>query len=153
MSVWFDGYNDIECGVQRVKQSLNNNGEHYVGVISRMPGLSKVELVDQGIDFVTIKTNEGLMNRTNIIKHIENDRVTMELDEVYQAGAMVTTRSHFFDEFTPSEVGVRHRTIISDVKTSGVLGILYRIFGKSNTGNAFLQAYKTYLESQTDLSS
>ena len=103
MSVWFEGSNEIECNIQQVKHALENLGEHYVGVISLMPGLTSVELVEQGSDFVTIKTNEGLMKRTNISKRIEAESVVVEFDEEYQAGSKVTAKSHFLDEFTTSE--------------------------------------------------
>jgi carbon monoxide dehydrogenase subunit G len=83
MSVWFEGSNEIECNIQQVKQALENHGELYVGVISLMPGLTSVELVEQGSDFVTIKTNEGLMKRTNISKRIEAESVVVEFDEEY----------------------------------------------------------------------
>lgn len=148
MSVWFEGENEIRCSIQQVADAIANHGEHYVGVISLMPGLTSVELVDQGTDFVTIKTNEGLMKRTNISKLIEPERVVVELDEEYQAGSKVTTQSHFFDEFTTSGTGVKHRTAISGVEASGFMGFFYRRFGSSNIGNAFLQSYKTYFEEQ-----
>ena len=47
MSVWFEGTNEIECNIQQVKHALENHGEHYVGVISLMPGLTSVELLEQ----------------------------------------------------------------------------------------------------------
>ncbi len=93
-----------------------------------------------------IRTNEGLMKRTNISKRIEAERVVVEFDEEYQAGSKVTTKSHFLDEFTTSDFGVKHRTVISSVEASGLLGFFYRKFGSSNTGNAFLKSYKTYFE-------
>jgi GNAT superfamily N-acetyltransferase len=43
MSVWFEGANEIECNIQQMKQAIANLGEHYVGVISLMPGLTSVE--------------------------------------------------------------------------------------------------------------
>jgi hypothetical protein len=142
MSVWFEGANKIECNIQHVKQALEDYGEHYVGVISLMPGLTSVTLVEQGSDFVTIRTNEGLMKRTNISKLIEAERVVVEFDEEYQAGSMVTTNSHFLDEFTTSDTGVTHRTVITGVEAPGLMGFFYRTFGKSNTGNAFLNSYQ-----------
>ncbi len=123
-------------------------GEHYVGVISLMPGLTSVELVEQGSDFVTIRTNEGLMKRTNISKLIEAESVVVEFDEEYQAGSMITTMSHFLDEFTTSNTGVKHRTVMSGVEAPGLLGFFYRNFGSSNIGNAFLTSYKAYFEKQ-----
>ena len=113
-----------------------------------MPGLTSVELVEQGSDFVVIRTNEGLMKRTNISKLIEAESVVVEFDEEYQAGSKITTNSHFLDEFTTSDTGVKHRTVMSDVEAPGLLGFFYRTFGKSNIGSAFLKSYKTYLEKQ-----
>ncbi len=146
MSVWFEGSNEIECNIQQVKHALENHGEHYVGVISLMPGLTSVELVEQGSDFVTIKTNEGLMKRTNISKRIEAESVVVEFDEEYQAGSMVTTKSHFLDEFTTSDTGVKHRTVMSDVEASRIVGLLLPKFRQLQHGNAFLKSYKTYFE-------
>ncbi len=146
MSVWFEGTNEIECNIQRVKQSLENLGEHYVGVISLMPGLASVELVEQGSDFVIIKTNEGLMKRMNFSKLIEAEKVLIEFDEEYQAGSKITAKTHFLDEFTASGSGVTHRTVMSNVEAPGLLGFFYRNFGKSNIGKSFLKSYKTYFE-------
>lgn len=148
MSVWFEGSDEIECNIQQVKHALENHGEHYVGVISLMPGLTSVELVEQGSDFVIIRTNEGLMKRTNISKRIEAESVVVEFDEEYQAGKKITTKSHYLDEFTTSETGVKHRTVISGVEAPGFLGFFYRNFGKSNIGKAVLKSYKTYFEKQ-----
>ena len=150
MSIWFEGNSEIECNIQQVKNAFENQGEHYVGVISLMPGMTSVELVEQGSDFVTIKTNEGLMKRTNITKRIEAESVVVEFDEEYQAGSKVTTNSHFLDEFSTIDTGVQHRTVMSGVEASGLLGFFYRKFGKSNTGNAFLASYKTYFEQQNE---
>ena len=44
---------------------------------------------------MTIRTNEGLMKRTNISKRIEAESVSVEFDEEYEAGSTVTTTSHF----------------------------------------------------------
>lgn len=148
MAVWFEGSNEIESNIQQVKDSLEDLGAHYTGVISLMPGLTSVALVEQGSDFVIIQTNEGLMTRTNISKRVEAERVVLELDEEYQAGRMVTTTSHFLDEFTTNGSGVTHRTVISGLEAPGFLGFFYRNFGKSSTGNAFLQSYKSYFEKQ-----
>ena len=146
MSAWFEGTNEIECSIQHVKDALEDYGEHYVGVIGHMPGLTSVELVEQGRDFVVIRTNEGLMTRTTISKLIEAERVVVEFDEEYQAGSKVTTTTHFLDEFVASDSGVRHRAVISGVKAPGFLGFFYRMFGSSNTGTAVLNSYKTYFE-------
>jgi hypothetical protein len=150
MSVWFEGSGEIECNIQQVKHALEDYGKHYVGVISLMPSLTSVELVEQGSDFVIIRTNEGVMNRSNIAKRIEAESLVVEFDEEYQAGPMITTGAHIMDEFTTSGTGVIHRTVISDVHTRGLLGFFYRLFGRSSTGNAFLKSYKTYFTKQDE---
>ena len=147
MSVWFEGSSEIECNIQQVKRALENLGDHYVGVISLMPSLTSAELTEQGKDFVIIRTNEGLMKRTGISIVIEADGVVVECDEEYQAASM-TTKSHFLDEFTATDKGVMHRTVISSVEAPGLLGFFYRKFGSSNMGKAFLRSYKSYLEKQ-----
>ena len=149
MSVWFEGTNEIEFNIEDVKQAIDDLGEHYVGVVGCMPGLTNVELIDQTSDSVTIKTNEGKMNRTNISVRVEAETVSIELDEEYQAGSKITTRSHFLDEFTTSGTGVNHRLVISDVEASGFLGFFYRRFGSSKMGKAFLTAYRTYFDTRT----
>ncbi len=146
MSIWFENFDKIECSIQKVKQSFNNYGEHYVGVISLMPGLTSVEVIEEGIDFVTIKTNEGLMRRTNISKTIDDESVIVEFDEEYQAGRMINVKSHSLDEFTVSGEKVKHRTVLSEVKAPGFMGFFYRTFGKSSIGNSLLKSYKTFLE-------
>ena len=146
MTVWFEGSNNIECDIQQVNQSLENLGEHYIALVRLMPGLSSVELVEQGADFVTIKTNEGFMKRTQIQVSITETSVVVEFDEEYQAGSMVTTKSHFIDKFTSNDSGIEHHLIISDLTAPGFMGFFYRTFGSSSTGNAFLASYKTHFE-------
>ncbi len=150
MSVWFEGESKIDCSIRQVKQAFENHGDHYVGVISLMPGLASVELVEEGGDFVTIRTNEGLMRRTNISKRIEADSLVVEFDEEYEAGSKVTATSRFSEEFTTSDTGVTYRLVMSDVEAPGFLGFFYRTFGSSKTGNAFLTASQTYFEERND---
>ena len=150
MSVWFEGSREIGCDIGQVRRALENPGELYVGIVSLMPGLTSVELVEQGKDSVTIRTNEGLMKRTNITKHVEADRVVMDFDESYEAGSKVTTTSRFSERFTTSDTGVSYRLVMSDVEAPGFLGFFYQRFGSSKTGNAFLTAYKAHFEKQSD---
>ncbi len=150
MSAWFDGKSEIPCTIDRVKRATEDLGAHYREVIGLMPGMTTVDLVDHGGDFVTIRTNEGLMKRTNIAKTVEADRVVLEFDEEYQAGSRVTTRSHMMDEFSTSGDGVVHRSVITAVEGSGMLGFLYRTFGSANIGNAFLSAYREYFARPSD---
>jgi len=146
MSVWFEGEGEIGCSMGDVQRALEDPGEFFVGVVGLMPGLTTVELVEQGNDSVTIRTSEGLMKRTNLRKRIERDGMVVEFDERYEAGTKVTTTSHFSDEFVTSDTGVTHRLVISGVEAPGFLGSLYRRFGSSKMGSAFLEAYKQHLE-------
>ena len=150
MSNWFEGTGKIECDLEHIKRSLADLGAHYVGVIGLMPGLSKVELVEQGDGFVTIRTSEGVMKRTNITVRSETDMVVVELDEEYKAGSMVTTKAHFRDEFTVDGTGVAHRTVISGLEAPGFLGFFYRTLGSSSIGNAFLKSTRSFLETEGD---
>jgi hypothetical protein len=148
--VWFQGEGQIDCKIQEVKDALQNHGEHYVEIISLMPGLNSVELVEQGDDFFTITTNEGRMTRTNLAKRIGPDSNAVESDEVYQAGGLLTVKSHYLDEFTARDTGVAHHTVISNLEAPGLLGFFYRVFGKTKTGNALLASYKTYFEQRRE---
>jgi hypothetical protein len=150
MSVWFEGSCEVDCDIGHVKRALENPGELYVEIVRRMPGLSSVELVEQGDDSVTIRTNEGLMTRSNISKRIETDHVVVEFDERYEAGSKVTTTSHFSENYTTDDTGVTYRLVMSNVEAPGFLGFFYQRFGSSKTGNAFLQACKAHLEEQSD---
>ena len=152
MAVWFEGENEIDCSIQQVKQALEDYGKLFVGVVRLMPGLTSVELVEQGSDFVTYKTNEGITKRTNIAKLVEAERVVVEFDEEVQpvssSKIKITVNTHYLDEFSTSETGITHHMVLSNVKATGFLGFFYRNFGKSNIGNALLKSYKTYFETQ-----
>ena len=146
MSVWFEGSSELDCDLGQVKRALENPGELYVGIVSLMPGLTSIELVEQANDSVTIRTNEGLMKRTNIAKRVEADRVIVDFDESYEAGSKVTATTHFSEEFTRADAGVTYCLVMSDVEAPGFLGFFYQRFGSSKTGNAFLTAYRAHFE-------
>lgn len=148
MAVWFDGQSGIDCHIDDVARALADPGALFTAVVGRMPGLTNVELVEQSGDSVTIQTNEGVMDRSNISIRIEPSRAALEFDERYEAGSTVTTTGHFSHEFTASDDGVTHRLVMTDVEASGLLGFFYRKLGSSKTGNAFLDAYRAHLESQ-----
>ncbi len=147
---WFEGSSKIECSFQSLEHAIENHGKFYEGVVSCMPGISSVELLENGKDYLIIKTNEGIMKRTNIEKSISSDIIVVEFDEEYSAGKTVTAHSHFLDKFTSTENGIRLETTISDVKAPGILGLIYRLFGSANIGKAILRSYKTYLEALKD---
>ena len=146
MSIWFESSNEIECNIQKVKESFNNYGKHYMGIISLMPGLTNVKIIEEGPGFVSIRTNEGIMKQTNISKIVQDDKLIVEYDEDYQAGKKINVKTHYLDEFIFVENKVKHRTVLSNVKATGILGFFYKIFGKSSIGNAILKSYKTFFE-------
>lgn len=108
--------------------------------------MTDVKLIDQGNDFVTIQTNEGIMKRINISVESIQDKITIEFDEEYQAGKTITTNSHFLHEFKTEGNNVNHSIVISSLEAPGIMGFFYRNFGSKNIGNAFLDAHKRYLE-------
>lgn len=145
-SLWFDGSNQINCNIKKINDSLKNIGELFVDITKLMPGIKVSKLVDQGANFVIIKTNEGFMKRKNISIKIHASMIVLEFDEVYQAGKSITTKSHHLEKYTVNGSKVDHDLIISDVQASGFLGFFYRIFGKKSIGSAILNSYKTFFE-------
>ena len=137
---WFDGSNEIECSIEDIKKSVQNIGNHYNNVVGDMPGITNSELIDEGESYISIKTNEGTMKRTNISKRISPETVIIDCDEEYQAGKMVNTKSHIKSEFVKSESGINHHLVISNVEAPGLLGFFYRYFGSKNIGRAFLDS-------------
>ena len=60
MSVWYEGQGEIACTLDRVAQAIDNHiGKYFTGVVSHMPGLTNVDLVEERPDAVVIRTNEG----------------------------------------------------------------------------------------------
>ena len=146
MSVWFEGAGSIDCALEDVAKALEQPGDYHAGVVRLMPGMTSVELIEQGPNSVAITTNEGLMTRSNIATLVEPDRVVVEFDERYEAGSKVTATTHFLSEFTAGPGGLEHRIVLSDVDAPGFLGFFYEKFGSSKIGKAFLSAHKSYLE-------
>ena len=144
-SVWFENSIRINCNIKDVDKSLNNQGEHFKEVVGIMPGMTSVALIEQGKDFVIIKTNEGIMKRTNISIASVEGRITVEFDEEYQAGKTITTSSHFVEDFVAKENEIILHLEISKLIAPGFMGFFYRNFGSKNTGNAFLKAYEKHL--------
>jgi len=148
MSIWYENDIEIDCDIQKIIKSFNDLSEHFLAVIRLMPGLSSVELLEHGKDFVTIRTNEGIMKRTNISMNVESERVVVEFDEEYHAGRMINVMTHYMDEFIQSGSKVMHRTVLSNVHAPGLLGFFYVKMGKSSIGNALLQSNKAFFETQ-----
>lgn len=111
--LWFNGSNEIECSLELVKKSIQDIGKHYTNVVGGMPGITNTELIDEGESHVSIKTNEGIMKRTNISKFLMPDSIVIECDEEYQAGKMVNSKSRIKSEFLKSKNGIKHHLVIS----------------------------------------
>lgn len=98
---WFEGTTHIDCDLQAVKTWLADLGTHVVGVVCSIPGITEAELLEQGEDFVAIRTNEGMMRRHNIECSVGDDEVVLRFDEVYEARKFIGT-SHFEDTYIAS---------------------------------------------------
>lgn len=144
--IWFEGSEDLNMALPKLISAIDDIGQYFAGVISLMPGMTSVKLVDQGEDFVTIETNEGIMKRTNISVDSIKDKVSIEFDEEYQAGKTITTNSHFLHEFSSEGDIIKHKMIISGLKAPGFMGFFYRNFGNKSIGKAFLDAHRQYFE-------
>lgn len=149
MSKWYEGSNIIECELKTIKLSFDDYGQHYADIIRLMPGLTSVDLVEQGNDYIIIKTNEGIMKRTNISKKDTDNSLIIEFDEEYQTVKGIKVISHTVNTFESDNHNVNHHLVISDVSADGLLGFLYRQFGKSSIGVATLNSYKTFFESKS----
>lgn len=145
---WFEGSNELQCSIKNVELELKNIGEHFIRIVSLMPGMTKVELMEQESNYVVITTNEGIMKRTNILADIEAEKIVLEFDEEYKAGKTITTNSHYFHEFTLSNQRVKHHMVISEVKAPGLMGFFYKNLGSNNIGKSFLNSYKNFFEKQ-----
>ena len=143
--IWFQDTILIDCNVEDVNKSLSNIGKHYKQLISVYPGMTAVELIDQGKDYVTIKTNEGTMKRTNISVNTSENKIIIELDEEYITGT-ITTGSHIVEKFEGKDDKIELQIQISNHKAPGFLGFFLRNFGSKSIGNGFLDSYKKILE-------
>ena len=149
MTIWLEGEDELATDIGSVAAAFDDLGGHYVDVVGRMPGISTVELLEQGSDFVTIRTNEGVMRRTHISRTVTDDRVVVEFDEEYGAGSKANAKSHFTHTFTATGGGVHHRLVVSDLEFPGVLGFFYRTLGRASMRKAFLGSYKSCFESRS----
>ena len=145
-NIWFKGSCKINCSIQTVQDSLNNIGEHYEQVIRLMPGISECDLIKETSDTISIKTNEGVMSRSNIIIKKNDTWIDIEYHKEYTAGKTMTSKSQINERFEIDDNCTSYHLTISNVKASGILGFFYRLFGKNNIGKALMNSHKTYLE-------
>jgi len=144
MKNWFESDDIIHVSLEKVILSFKDLGKHYSKLVSLMPGLTSVELIDEGKDFITIKTNEGLMKRVNIVVSSNEESFNIEFDEDYQAGKMINVQSHYVHCFKSVEEGVLHSVRINQMKASGFMGFFYKTFGKASIGKAVLKSYRKF---------
>ncbi len=144
-TIWYQESTTIDCTLEDVNRSLNDLGEHYTKLINGYPGMTTVELIDQGRDHVTIKTNEGTMKRTNISVNSTEGKIVVEFDEEYLT-SMVTSNSHFTETFQEKDGNTELNIQISNMVAPGFLGFFLRNFGSKNIGSGFLNSYKNMLE-------
>ncbi len=143
---WYEKSQLIDCSFDKLKKELEDLGLFFVEVNKGMPGLFNVELVEEDNDYIEIKTNEGTMRRTNIVKDFQDDKIEIQFDEEYIAGKNITILSSYKHVFSKKDTSLIMELQIEEVKSKGVLGFLYKTFGKDNIGKAVLNAYKVYLE-------
>lgn len=143
--IWFHNSTMIECKMEDINNSLSNIGNHYKELISVYPGMTSVDLIDQGKDYVTIKTNEGVMERTNISINRSDNKIIVELDEQYIT-SKITTSSHFVEIFEAKSDKIELSIEINNLTAPGFLGFFLRNFGSKNIGNGFLNSYRKSLE-------
>lgn len=146
MAIWFEGEQEIACDLSRVETATDDLAAYFLGVVRHMPGLNRVELLEQGEGFVHIETNEGLMKRTGLTRSVAEGRIVVEFDEVYEAGSKITVTSHYVDTFEAADGGVTIHTRIDGVEAPGFLGFFYRNLGSASIGKAVLQAHRGHLE-------
>ena len=139
--IWYQESTMIECNIENVNKSLSDIGEHYRELISMYPGMTTVELIEQGKDYVTIKTNEGTMKRSNISVDTSGDKILVEFDEEYIT-SKITTHSHFVENFQTKNNNTELNIEISNLIAPGFLGFFLRNFGSKNIGNGFLDSYR-----------
>lgn len=53
MAEWFEGSGEIDCTIEDVKDGIADPGQFFVGVVSRMPGLTSVDSSKMGNAFLS----------------------------------------------------------------------------------------------------
>ncbi len=146
MKTLFEGSAELPFSLQDITDALANIGLFFVETTRRMPDMTSVVLVEQGADFVTFKTNEGLVKRTNIDIRLTEERISVEYAEEYWAGKLIAGISHVMDEFTPSQTGLTHTTTISGVEAPGFGGFFSRSLDVPGLGKALQAAQRAHIE-------
>ena len=61
MKDWFKGNIVVNTSLSIIKEAFENHDNHFQKAVLSMPGMTKAEVLESGTDYVTIRTNEGLM--------------------------------------------------------------------------------------------
>ena len=141
---WFEGSRNGRFPLAVIDTGLSDPGQFFAETTGLMAGVSSARLIGQQDGSVDIETNEGRMARTNVVVTRGDAEISVEFDETYQAGKLVTGQSHHLHRFVEASEGTVCHVKITDVKAPGVLGFFYRIFAAKNIGSAFLTAYEIY---------
>ena len=148
MKILFEGSKELSYTLLEVSNAIANIGLYFVGTTRNMPDMTSVVLVEQGPKFVTFKTNEGLVKRTNIDIRIADERISVEYAEEYWAGKHIAAISHVMDVFTPGQTGVEHSITISGVEAPGFGRFFTRSLDVPGLGEALLAAQHAHIEAQ-----
>ncbi len=103
---WYEKSQLIDCSFDKLKKELEDLGLFFVEVNKGMPGLFNVELVEEDNDYIEIKTNEGTMRRTNIVKDFQDDKIEIQFDEEYIAGKNITILSSYKHVFSKKDTSL-----------------------------------------------
>jgi hypothetical protein len=139
--IWFQESTMIDSNVESIIKSLSDIGQHYKKLVSVYPGITTAEIIEQGKDYVIIKTNEGTMKRTNISVNTLGGKIVVEFDEEYIT-SKITSNSHFVENFQEKNDSIELNIEISNHVATGFLGFFLRNFGSKNIGNGFLNSYR-----------
>mmetsp|Transcript_3829 Transcript_3829/g.8937 ORF Transcript_3829/g.8937 Transcript_3829/m.8937 type:complete len:147 (+) Transcript_3829:72-512(+) len=145
MSKWWAGTQELNCDIQRIKDAVQDLGTFFCSQMKEQPSISSADVLEQGVGYITIKSNESTHTRTNVQVKVQGDTVTVEFDEEAKNSATTVT-IHYLDEFVGQSGKVMHKTAFSGVNATGIMGCLYKCFGAGAQGKAHQKAYKTMLE-------
>ncbi|MDG1483216.1 MAG: hypothetical protein P8R54_26740 [Myxococcota bacterium] len=149
MKTLFEDTTALPFCLQDISAALSDIGRYFVETTRNMPDMTSVVLVEQGASFVTFKTNQGLVKRTNIAIEHTAERIRVEYAEEYWAGKLIAGISHVMDDFMPCPAGIAHCTTISGVEAPGFRGFFTRNLDVSGLGKALQVAQRRHIEART----
>jgi hypothetical protein len=105
MKIWFTGNTTLQCSFEKIKTETKQINLFITSIVGRMPGITSVEIMAEDIGFVKIKTNEGVLTRTNIVVSSDHSTITISSNEHYIAGKMIQVEADFKEAFHIDETG------------------------------------------------